>query len=81
MDTVGAIKFSIPPRSPDFNSAENISNYFKIEVRTQAFRKTINYETLNQFFVRVKHTLENTLTIYIVKTIESMSERMLMVFK
>ena len=47
LDTVEAIKFSIPPRSPDFNSAENISNYFKIEVRTQAFRKTINYETHN----------------------------------
>ena len=81
MDTVGAIKFSIPPRSPYFNSTENISNYFKIEVRTQDFRKTINYETLKLFFLRVKHTLENTLTKYIVKTIESMSTRTLMVFK
>ena len=25
-DTVGAIKFSIPSRSPDFNPIENISN-------------------------------------------------------
>ena len=81
MDTVETIKFSIPPRSPDFNSAENISNYFQIEVRTQAFKKAINYETLKQFFVRVKHTLENTLTKCIVKTIESMSKRILMVFK
>ena len=80
LDTVGAIKFSIPPRLPDFNSVGNISNYFKIELHTQAFRKTVNYETFKQFFVRVKYTLENTPTKYIVKTIESMSKRMLMVF-
>ena len=80
MDAVGAIKFSILPRSPDFNSIKNISNYFKIELRTQAFRKIINYETFKQFFVRFKHTLENTPTKYIVKTIESMRKRMLIVF-
>ena len=81
LDTVGAIKFSISPRLPDFNSVEKISNSFKIELRTQAFRKTVNYETFKQFFGRVKHTLENTPTKYIVKTIESVSRRMLMVFK
>ena len=51
MDIVGAIKFSIPPRSPDFNTIENIFNYVKSELRTQAFEKNIK---------RVKHTLENT---------------------
>ena len=51
LDIVGAIKFSIPPRSPDFNTMENIFNYVKSELRTQAFEKNIK---------RVKHTLENT---------------------
>ena len=51
LDIVGAIKFSIPPRSPDFNTIENIFNYVKSELRTQAFEKNIK---------RVKHTLENT---------------------
>ena len=40
LDTVSAIIFSIPPRSPDFNHIENIFNYFKSELRTQAFEKT-----------------------------------------
>ena len=39
LDIVGAIKFSIAPRSPDFNTIENIFNYVKSELRTQAFKK------------------------------------------
>ena len=39
LDTVGAIKFSIPPRSPDFNPMENIFNYVKSESCSQAFVK------------------------------------------
>ena len=75
LDAVGAIKFSILPRSPDFNSIENISNYFQTELRTP-----INYETFKQFFLIAKDTLENTPTKYIFKTIESMPKRMLIVF-
>ena len=60
MDIVGAIKFSIAPRSPDFNTIENIFNYVKSELRTQAFeKKKKNYETFEQFSITVKHTLEN----------------------
>ena len=44
LDKVGAIKFSIPPPSPDFNPIENIFNFVKKELRTQAFEKNINYE-------------------------------------
>ena len=82
-DTVGTIKFSIPPRSPDFNPIENIFNFVKSKLRTQAFEKNIyiNYETFEQFYARVKHLLENTPTKYIDKTIEWMSKRMLMVIK
>ena len=39
LDTVGAIKFSIPPRSLDFNPIESSFNYVKSELRTQAFEK------------------------------------------
>ena len=81
LDTVAAIKFSIPPRSPDFNPIENVSNFVKSELRTQAFEKNINYETFEQFSPRVMHTLENTPTKYIDKTIESMPKRMLVVIK
>ena len=41
LDTIGAIKFRTPPRSSDFNPMENIFNYFKSELRTQAFEKRI----------------------------------------
>ena len=81
MHAVGAIKFSIPPRSPDFNPIGNISNYVESELRTEAFEKNINYETFEQFSVRVKHALENASTKYIDKTIKSMPKRMLMVIK
>ena len=80
LDTVGAIKFSIPPRSPDFNHIENIFNYVKSELRTQAFEKNINYETFEQPSISVKHTLENTPIKYIDKT-TLMAKRMLMVTK
>ena len=39
LDTNGAIKFRIPPRSPDFNPIENIFNFVKSELRTQSFEK------------------------------------------
>ena len=79
LDTVGAIKFSIPPRSQNFNPTENVFNFVRSELRTQAFEKNINYETFEQFPARVKYTLENTPTKYIHKTTESMPKRMLMV--
>ena len=81
LDTVGAIKFSIPPHPPDFNPIENIFNYVKRELLTQAFKKNLSYETFKQFFIRVKHTLENMPTKYIDKAIDSMTKRMLMVIK
>ena len=81
LNTVGAIKFSIPLCSPDFNPIENIFNFVKSELRTQAFEKNINYETFEQFSLRIKHTLENTPTKYIDKNIESIPKRVFMVIK
>ena len=40
LDTVGAIKFSITPRSTYVNPTENIFNYVKSELGTQDFEKT-----------------------------------------
>ena len=81
LDIVGAIKIRIPPCSPDFDPIKNIFNYVKSELCTQPFEKNINYETFEKYSGRVKHTLENTPTKYICKTIESMPKRMLMVIK
>ena len=82
MDTVAVIKFSIPSSSTDFNPIENDFNCVKSKLRTQAFeKKNISHETFEQVPVRVKHTLENTLTKYIDKTVESMQKRILMVIK
>ena len=49
LDTVGAIKFRIPPRSPDFNPIENIFNFVKSELRTQAFEKIYMMKHSNNF--------------------------------
>ena len=81
LDTVGAIKFSIPPRSQDFNPIKSIFNFIKRELRTQAFEKNLNYETFEQFSARVKHTIENTLTKDIDTTTVLMPKRMLMFIK
>ena len=56
MDLVGAIKFSIPPRSRDFNPVENVFKFVKSELRTQAFKKNINYESLEQFSETQAHS-------------------------
>ena len=39
LETVGAVKLSILPRSPDFNLIENVFNFVKSELRTQTFEK------------------------------------------
>ena len=62
-----------------FYPIENVFHFVKSELRTEAFEKNINYEIFEQFSARVKHTLDNTPTKYIDKTIESILKRMLMV--
>ena len=81
MNTVASVKISIPSRSSDFNPIRNIFDYVKSELRTQAFEKNTNNETIKQFSIRVKHTFENTPTKYIDKTIKSIPKRMSMVIK
>jgi len=81
MYDIGAMKFSIPPRSPDFNPIENVFNFIKEELRTQAIEQNIVRENFENFSIRVKHTLENCPASYIDKTIESMPKRIMMVLK
>jgi len=81
MYDIGAMKFSIPPRSPDFNPIENVFNFIKEELRKQAIEQNIVRENFENFSIRVKHTLENCPASYIDKTIESMPKRIMMVLK
>ena len=60
-DTVGTIKFSIPPRSPDFNPIENIFSYVKSELRTQNFEKKQNIMKHLSNFLSKSNTLLKTL--------------------
>ena len=64
-DTVGTIKFSIPPRSPDFNPIENIFSYVKSELRTQNFEKKQNImKHLSNFLLKSNTLLKTLLQIY-----------------
>ena len=75
LDTIGAIKFSTPPRSSDFNPMEKYFSLFQKWTTYSCFWKNNkNYETFKQFYIRVKNTLENTPTKYIPR-------RMLMLIK
>ena len=81
LEKVGARKFAIPPRSPDMNPIENVFNYVKAELRSQALKQNITFENFDDFSNRVKQTLENVPTDYINKTIDTMNKRMDMVIK
>ena len=61
LDTVEAIKFRVPPCSPDFNPIENVFNFVKCELHTQILQQNIHYETFEQFCARVKTLLPNIL--------------------
>ena len=80
-DEVGAKKFSIPARSPDLNPIENVFNYVKAELSSQAIKQNITFENFDQYSARVKETLENVPVEYINKTICSMSKRVGMIIK
>ena len=58
LKAIRAELFTIPPRSTDLNPIENIFNIVKRELKRQAIRSDITYETYEQFSERVKCTLE-----------------------
>ena len=78
---VGARKFGIPARSPDMNPIENVFNYVKAELHSQALEQNITFENFDEYSNRVKQTLEKVPIEYINKTINTMNKRMDMVIK
>ena len=81
MTTVGAKKFSIPARSPDMNPIENVFNFVKLQLHSQALGRQLTKENFEEFSNRVKETLKSVSVDYINKTIESMDPRMSLVIK
>ena len=75
MHSVGARKFSIPPRSPDLNPIENIFNQVKRKLSSDAIERNIEQESFKKFSERVKKTIDNFPTDIIDRTIESMDKR------
>lgn len=76
-----ARNFDIQPRSPDLNPIENVFNFAKEELRSQALDRSITFEKFNEFSSRVKRTLCSILVEYIDKNIESMGKRIGMIIK
>ena len=68
--------FAIPPRSCDLNPIENIFNLAKRDLKAQAIRKNLTYESFEQFSERVKCTLYGLSTVVIDNIIRSMDKRL-----
>ena len=81
MFSIGARKFSIPPRSPDLNPIENIFNITKNKLHEDALEQYIEFENFQAFCERVKYTIENVPLEVIDKTIASMEKRIDLVIK
>ena len=81
LKAIRAELFTIPPRSPDLNPIENIFNIVKRELKRQAIRNDITYETYEQFSERVKCTLYAMKSDVIDNTIASMNKRLQLITK
>ena len=81
MYDIGARKFTIPARSPDFNPIENIFNLVKRKLSEDALQNNIVQENFNDFSDRVKKTIISTPIEIIDKTISSMKKRAPLVLK
>ena len=73
--------FAIPPRSCDLNPIENIFNLVKRDLKAQAIRKNLTYESFEQFSERVKCTLYGLSTVVIDNKIRSIDKRLKLVIK
>ena len=56
---VGALVFSIPPRSPDLNPIENLFHFVSKQLEKDALEMEIKYEDFGQFSKSVKDTIMN----------------------
>ena len=59
LEKIGALQFSIPPRSPDLNPIENVFNLVERQLNNDAIRDKISKESYNDFVERVTNTLLN----------------------
>jgi len=75
LSTVKAVKFDIPPRSPDLNPIENLFHIVKEDLRLNAIEKDITYETKSEFAQRVKIIFLSTDREVVDRIILSMNKR------
>lgn len=78
---VGGELFPIPKRSGDLNPIENIFNVAKEDLKTQAIRLNLTYESFEDFGKRVKSSLYSMRREIIDNTIASMFKRLDLITK
>ena len=78
---VRAKLFHIPARSCDLNPIENVFNLVKRELKRQALKNNITYESFEQFTQRVKYTLHAVSATTVDNIISSMNNRLNLIVK
>ena len=78
---LGAKVFKILARSPDLNPIENFFNTITMKLNNDAVEKQITRESINEFSLRVKKTMQSFSSDQIDKIIESMDKRITAVIK
>ena len=79
--SIGAMKFSIPARSPDLNPIENLFHLAKKKMHADALSQNITFENWEDFVLRVKTTMETSNIDVIDRTIASLEKRISLVIK
>ena len=72
LDKIGAVQFSITPRSPDHNPIENVLKLLEKKLSSDAVKHSISKETFAKFVERA----ENTIFSYPVETIDNIIKSM-----
>ena len=79
--SIGAMKFSIPARSPDLNPIENLFHLAKKAMYEDALTKNITFENWDNFVARCIQTMEGIDQGTIDRTIASLEKRVALVIK
>ena len=75
IEKVGAKVFKIPAQSPDLNPMENFCNTITMKLNNDAVEKQITRESINEFSLRIKKTMQSFSSDQIDKIIESMDKQ------
>ena len=78
---IGAQLMSLPPRSGDIHCIESIFHIVKNNLRDDAMKKNITYETFPAFCKRAEDTIRSLNKEIIEKTIETMQKRIELVIQ